>query len=285
MRLDGKVALITGAGRGIGRVLAIRFSEAGASVVLDFPDESADAGYVADALRRSGRQAAAVRGDVSVAAEAQAVVDETVRLFGRLDILVNNAAVDQPTPFLEVTEALFDRTLDTNLKGAFFCAQAAARAMRASGGGRIISIGSVHARASLPGCSAYAASKGALEALTRQLALDLSPFSITINVIAPGPIEVEKFVADPAYDAAALAREIPLGRVGQPADVSAAALFLASDDAAWITGQVLTVDGGTACRLPLYAGRPIPGAAGPAAQSGSEAPPRSEPNRGTAECA
>jgi glucose 1-dehydrogenase/3-oxoacyl-[acyl-carrier protein] reductase len=264
MRLDGKVALVTGAGRGIGKVVAQHFSEAGAAVALNFPDESADASDAAEILRGAGRQALAVRGDVSVVADARAIVDEAVRCFGRLDVLVNNAAVDPPAHFFDVTEALFDRVFATNVKGAYFCAQAAARAMRLSGGGRIINIGSVHSRASLPGCSAYAASKGAIESLTRQLALDLSPFAITVNAVAPGPIEVEKFVADPAYDAAALALEVPLGRVGYPRDVSAAALFLASSEASWITGQVLTVDGGTTSRLSLYAGRPIPGATSPA---------------------
>jgi NAD(P)-dependent dehydrogenase (short-subunit alcohol dehydrogenase family) len=269
MRLESSVVLITGAGRGIGKILAQHFCEAGAAVMLNFPDESADARDTADALSRAGGQARAVRGDVSVVADARAIVDETIRAFGRVDVLVNNAAIDPTVGFLDVTEDLFDRVIDTNVKGAYFCAQAAARSMRASGGGRIINISSVHSRTSLPGCSVYAASKGALESLTRQLAIDLSPFGITVNAIAPGPIEVEKFVADPAYDRAALAAEIPAGRVGSPRDVSAAALFFASGEAAWITGQVLTVDGGTTSRLPLYVGRPIPGGPTPSQRSPS----------------
>lgn len=271
MLAAGTVVVITGAGRGIGRGLARHFSDAGAAVVLNFPDETADARPLAEELRQAGRQAVAVQGDVSIVAEAQRIIAEAVSHFGRMDVLINNAAVDPPAHFLDVTEALFDRVFDTNIKGTFFCAQAAARAMRASGGGRIINIGSVHSRASLPGCSAYAASKGAIEALTRQLALDLSPFGITVNTIAPGPIEVEKFVADPAYDRGALASEVPLARVGCPADVSAAALFLASKEAEWITGQVLIVDGGTTARLSLYAGRPIPGGTRPAADEAAPA--------------
>jgi NAD(P)-dependent dehydrogenase (short-subunit alcohol dehydrogenase family) len=130
--------------------------------------------------------------------------------------------------------------------------------MRKVGTGRIINIGSVHSQATMPGFSVYAASKGAIDSLTRQLALDLSPFHITVNVIAPGAVEVEKFVADPAYDRNAVGGEIPMGRVGYPRDISGAVVFLASDDAAWLTGQVITIDGGTLARLYLYAGRPIP---------------------------
>lgn len=259
MGLEGSVVVVTGAGRGIGKVLATHFSDQGAAVVLNYLDDTADARGTARSLEAQGRRALAVRADISRVAEARTLVDEALRHFGRLDVIVNNAAIDPGRHFLDVDEELFQRVFDTNVKGTYFCAQAAARHMKAAGGGRIINIGSVHSRTSLPGCSVYAASKGAIEALTRQLAIDLSPFAITANVIAPGPIEVEKFLDSPAYDAAALGREVPLGRVGLPRDVAAAAVFLASPDAAWITGQVLIVDGGTTARLPLYVGRPIPG--------------------------
>jgi NAD(P)-dependent dehydrogenase (short-subunit alcohol dehydrogenase family) len=263
MRLSGKVALVTGSGRGIGRVIAQHLAEEGASVVLNYPNDAENADGTLECIKRAGGRAIGLRADVSSVDQVRAMIDEAVRRLGRIDILVNNAAIDPGAHFLDVAEELFQKVFDTNVKGAYFCAQAAARYMKASKTpGRIINISSVHSRASMPGFSVYAASKGAIEALTRQLALDLSAFGITINAVAPGPIEVEKFVSDPRYDPAAIGREVPLGRVGYPRDISAAVVFLASEEAAWVTGQVITIDGGTLSRLYLYVGRPIPG--GPA---------------------
>lgn len=258
MRLENKVAIVTGAGRGIGKVIARHLAEEGAAVALNYFRSATGAQETAAEIVKAGGKAAAIYGDVSKALDAAELVRRSVAEFGRLDILVNNSGVDPTCPFLEVTEDFFHAVLDTNLKGTYFCSQSAAREMKKSGTGRIINIGSVHSQASMPGFSVYAASKGAIDALTRQLALDLSPFGITVNTIAPGAVEVEKFVADPAYDREGVGREIPLGRVGYPRDVSGFVAFLASDEAAWMTGKVITIDGGTLSRLYLYAGRPIP---------------------------
>jgi len=257
MRLTGKVAVVTGAARGIGKVIARHLAEEGATVTLS--DRNCEQGEAtAGEFAAQGLKCSFLPADIAAPQESRNLIEKTVGTFGRIDILVNNAGVDPAVPFLDVSEEMWETVLGTNLRGTFFCAQAAARAMRSPGRGRIINISSIHAEHSMPGFSAYAASKGGINSLTRQLALDLSPYSITVNAVAPGAIEVEKFVADPLYDRAALAKEIPMGRVGFARDVSALVVFLASDEAGWITGKVLTVDGGTSSRLYLYAGRPIP---------------------------
>jgi NAD(P)-dependent dehydrogenase (short-subunit alcohol dehydrogenase family) len=258
MKLETKVALVTGAGGGIGKVIAQHLAAEGATVVINYLRSEKGARDTAEAIVKARGRAIIHKADVSDVAQGRAMIERTVGHFGRLDILVNNSGVDPSAPFLEVTEELFCKVIDTNLKGTFFCSQFAAQEMRKRGQGRIINIGSVHGRATMPGFSAYAASKGAIEALTRQLSLDLGPFNITVNVVAPGAVEVEKFVADPAYDPQMVGKEIPMGRVGYPRDISGAVVFLASEDAAWITGQVITIDGGTMARLYLYAGRPMP---------------------------
>jgi NAD(P)-dependent dehydrogenase (short-subunit alcohol dehydrogenase family) len=259
MKLQGKVALVTGAGRGIGKVIAQHLAEEGAATVLNYAHTEQGARDTAESIRKAGGQAFALKADVAHVDEIRTMVQRAIEEFGKLDILVNNSGIDPtPTvPFFDVTEDLFDAVIDTNLKGTYFCSQFAAREMRRLGKGRIINIGSVHSQATMPQYSVYAASKGGINALTRQLALDLAAFNITVNVIAPGAVEVEKFIG-PAYDRAATAKEIPLGRIGIPRDVSGCVVFLASDDADWLTGQVVTVDGGSTTRLYLYAGRPIP---------------------------
>jgi NAD(P)-dependent dehydrogenase (short-subunit alcohol dehydrogenase family) len=255
--LEGRVALVTGAGRGIGFRIASRLSEEGASVV--FNDREASEPATAHAQTRSGgRKSLFLQADVSRLEDVGRMFERTVKEFGRLDILVNNAGIDPAAPFLQVSEQAWHAVIDTNLKGAFFCAQQAAQRMCENGGGRIINISSVHSQATMPGFSVYAASKGAINSLTRALALELAAHGITVNAVAPGAIEVERFINNPLYDPGALAKEIPAGRVGKPEDVSGIVAFLCSDDAAWLTGQVITVDGGTLTRLYLYAGRQIP---------------------------
>jgi len=255
--LNGKVALVTGAGRGIGLRIARRLSEEGASVV--FNDRETSEAVMRHIIGGSGgRKSIFYRADISRIEEVNEMFEHGVKEFGSLDILVNNAGIDPTAPFLQVSEPMWRQIMDTNLKGAFFCAQKAAQKMSVSGGGRIINISSVHSFATMAGFSVYAASKGAINSLTRELALELAPYGITVNAVAPGAIEVERFIDNPVYDPDALAKEIPSGRVGKPEDISGIVAFLCSDDAAWLTGQVIAVDGGTLTRLYLYAGRPIP---------------------------
>lgn len=254
MKLQGKVALITGAGRGIGKVVAQHLAEEGAVTVLNYAHSELGAYEVVESIRKAGGQAIAVKADVSRVDQIRVMVQRTIEEYGRLDILVNNAGIDPTAPFLDVTEDYFDGVIGTNLKGTYFCSQFAAREMCRLGKGRIINISSVHSQVTMTEHSVYAASKGGIDALTRQLALDLAALNVTVNAIAPGAVEVEKYFR-PGYDRLAMAKEIPLGRVGVPRDISGCVVFLASDDADWLTGQVITVDGGSTTRLYLYAGR------------------------------
>lgn len=254
MRLKEKIAIVTGAGQGIGKGIALRLAQEGAHVVVNYPAPSvADkAEAVAAQIRQLGQQSIAVQADVSKGAQVQAMVDKTVETFGRLDILVNNAGVDPHVPFLDMTEDQWDFVIDVNLKGNFLCAQSAARAMLKTGGGKIVIISSIHGMQTYKRMTAYAAAKGGLNAMTRQLAIELSPYHINVNCIAPGAIHVEKnFIMDPNFDPHAFDHEIPVGSIGYPEDIAGAVVFFASDDARYVNGQVLLVDGGTSTRILL----------------------------------
>jgi glucose 1-dehydrogenase/3-oxoacyl-[acyl-carrier protein] reductase len=244
-KLNGKVALVTGAGRGIGRVIALQLAAEGVSVALNYAHSEEGARRAAAEIESAGGQAAVIAADVAQLQQVEGMVAKVIQRFGQLDILVNNSAIDPRKPFLDVTEDFWDLVIDTNLKGTFFCSQTAAREMMRVGKGRIINISSVHAQATMNHYAVYAASKGGMNALTRQLALDLAPFKITVNAIAPGCVQVEKST----YDPASRGQEIPCGRVGHPRDISAAVAFLASDETDWLTGQVITIDGGSTTRL------------------------------------
>lgn len=252
MRLKDKTAVVTGAGRGIGRAIAIRMALEGAKVVVNYPFEAEEAMEVAREITSTGGEAAVAKADISNRAEREAMFDEALHQFGRLDILVNNAGVDPgETRLLEVDEDVYEEVMSVNMKGTFFCSQAAARAMIAQGdGGWIINISSIQGQLSIPHRGPYASSKGGIDALTRQLAIDLAPFRITVNAIAPGFIEVERSMASVAnYSRAEIAKRVPLGRVGFPSDVAALACFLASEEASFMTGQVILSDGGKSARL------------------------------------
>jgi glucose 1-dehydrogenase/3-oxoacyl-[acyl-carrier protein] reductase len=234
------VVLVTGAGKGIGAGIAEHLERRGWRVA---------AHYFGEAPAHAPAWLAA---DLSVAGEAAALVTRVVEQMGRLDAVVHNAGVDLgPMDSLDMTRAQYDLILNVNLAAAFELAQALAGHLRERGGpGRFISISSVHAKITLAGRAAYAASKGGLEALTRSLALEFAPHRITVNAIAPGFIEVQRSrEAIPGYDAAAIGRAIPAGRVGQPSDIGAAAAYLLSEEASFVTGQVLTVDGGSSIKL------------------------------------
>lgn len=243
--LSGKVALVTGASKGIGRELALGLGAAGAAVVANYNTDSAGAEEAAEAIRAGGGRAVAVGADVSTAAGCRELVAATVREFGRVDLAFCHAGITSWGPFFEYTEEAFDAVVSTNLKGTYFTAQAAAREMaRQGGGGRIVVTSSVTGHQAVQYLSAYAMTKGGVEMLVRNLVLELSPYGVTINAIAPGAITNERNLHDdPAYEEK-WAGVIPLRRAGQPRDVVGAALFLASDAAGWITGQTLVVDGG-----------------------------------------
>ena len=246
MRLKDRVAIISGAGSGNGRGIALRFAEEGARVVaadLELGAAEETVGLVEDA----GGEAIAVRADVSRREQVAAMVEATMEGFGGVDILVNNAGVETLVPLLDLEESEWDRIVDTNLKGAFLCGQLAARAMvsmRTSGA--IVNIASINAKIALAGQAHYTSSKGGLIMLTKAMALDLAPHGIRVNAIGPGVIETrmtEGSLSNPERRAMLLSK-VPLGRVGQPRDVANAALFLASDEASYITGTTLYVDGG-----------------------------------------
>jgi NAD(P)-dependent dehydrogenase (short-subunit alcohol dehydrogenase family) len=245
-----KVAIVTGGGSGIGKEVAMRLARAGASVVIGGRDE-AKLRRAAAEIDPTGDRVRTVAGDIAMPATAVALVNAATEAFGGVDILVNNAGVFQPKPFLDLTESDFDWFLDTILKGKFFMAQAAARAMKLRGGGAIVQTGSLWALQAIGATpsSAYSAANAGVHALTRNLAIELAPVNIRINTVAPGVVET------PVYNTFMTDEEVrqtlpsfnafhPLGRNGQPADVAQAILFLASTDASWITGTVLPVDGG-----------------------------------------
>jgi 2-deoxy-D-gluconate 3-dehydrogenase len=256
--LSGGVAIVTGGAMGIGQGIAFRLAEAGASVVIADRELEA-AQHTAGLISERGARALALQVDVSAVAAAQAMVRQTIATFGQVDILVNNAGIFPVAPALAVSEELWDRVLSVNLKGAFFCAQAAAQQMvKAGTGGRIINIASIDALHPTGALTHYDTSKGGLVMMTKSLAKEFGPYGITVNAIAPGSISTPGAAAatagpsqEPANAngggddlmATFLAR-IPLGRVGQPDDIATVALFLASDAASYVTGGVLIVDGG-----------------------------------------
>ena len=250
MKLDGKIAVVTGAGRGIGRVIALTLANEGAKVVVNYHRAQQGAMQLVEDIHKLGRQAICVQADVSKSHDVDLMLSQTLDSFGTLDILVNNSGTWITAPFLQQTEESWDLSLDTNLKGAFLCSLGAARVMVEKGAGKIVNISSVHDILTVPGFScAYAASKGGLVMLTKAMALELAPHHINVNAVSPGTIPVEKHIENPDYEPKQWGEMIPWGKVGLPEDIANAVLFLVSEDAGYITGQVLYVDGGLTARL------------------------------------
>ena len=249
LSLEGMVALVTGSARGIGRGLALGLSEAGATVaVSDLPERLDEARSVQRQIEESGRRSGTYALDVLGVANIEATIDRIAGDFGQLDILVNNAGIRIHRPALEITEEEWDAVVDTNLKGVFFCAQAAARHMMHSGAGRIINIASQLSVVAREDRAAYCASKAAVANLTRALALEWQRYGITVNAIGPGPTNTPGSLAASPPEELSAGREfpirMPLGRRMEPEELVGAAVYFASPSAAATTGHLLIVDGG-----------------------------------------
>jgi 3-oxoacyl-[acyl-carrier protein] reductase len=249
MRLAGKTALITGASRGIGRAIALRFAAEGCDVALNYVieagrDNAAEAAAVAAEIETLGRRAVCLEADVTDAAAVGAMVEQALAAFGQLDILVNNAGITRDRTMRKLKPEDWDAVLRVNLTGAFNCAQAVLEHMLARGGGRIISMASVVGQMGNFGQTNYAASKAGLMGFSKALAREVARKNVTVNCIAPGFIDTEMTQAIPEDVKPQLIAQIPLGRMGTPEDVANAALFLASDEASYITGHVISLNGG-----------------------------------------
>ncbi len=247
MRLQNRVAVITGAATGIGQGIAIRFAKEGAAVVIDYVGKPDQPNETEQAIKAAGGKCIGVDADVSDPAQVQNLMEATVREFGKIDIAVNNAGIEKKFPFVDYPIAECRRILDVNLIGPFLVAQAAARQMIKQGnGGRIINISSVHEDLPMPTNSVYCASKGGLRMLMRTIAVELAKNNITVNNIGPGaiytPIDAD-IEAKPELEKSLMA-EIPLNRWGRPEDVAGLAVYLASEEASYVTGSTYFIDGG-----------------------------------------
>ena len=244
MLLHGQAALVTGASRGIGKEIALELARNGCRVAVNYYNDPASlVEATVSELRALGAEVFPIEADIRSSNQVAAMFERVIASFGRLDILVNNAGVQTWKPLLGVTEEEWDLVIDTNLKGTFLCTQQAARYMKDHGGGSIVNLGSGCNKLAFPSLVAYAASKGGIEMFTKEAAVELGPYGIRVNCIAPGSIESERTKAeDPDY-AGTWSRMTPLGRVGTAADVAPTVVFLASKAASFVSGQTIWIDG------------------------------------------
>ena len=248
-RLQGKIALVTGASRGIGRAIAKLFAEEGAKVVINYSRSEKEAASLAEEIKQQGGEALLVKADVSQAQEVKEMIKKVADEFGRIDILVNNAGILIQSPFLESTEEMWDTMMAVNLKGSYLCAKEVAPLMLKQKSGKIINISSVSglAQKSALGNVPYAASKAGVIGLTRSLAVNLGP-TINVNAICPGLVETDMSASLPPERRRIPVEEAPLQRIGRPEEIASAALFLASEESDFITGEAITVSGGRGMR-------------------------------------
>ncbi len=246
LSLQDKVAVVTGGSRGIGRAIALELARRGAKVVVNYNKSPESAEAVVSEIQASGGQAAAFQADVAEAGAAQNLIKFAIETFGDLHILVNNAGITRDKLIMMITEEDWDAVLDTNLKSTFICSKAAVRHMIRKRYGRIINIASVAGQMGNPGQTNYSASKAGQIGFTKALAREVAGRNITVNAVAPGFVDTEILLSMPPETLEVALKLVPLGRKGQPEEIAYAVTFLASDQAAYITGQVLGVDGGMA---------------------------------------
>ena len=244
--LKGKVAIVTGASKGIGAAIAEKLAANGAAVVVNYAKSAKEADALVGRIRNGGGRAIAVQADLSKPAEAEKLFNRTLQEFGRVDVLVNNAGTYEFLPLSNIQEDHYDRLFNLNVKGLLFASKQAAAAFGNNGGGSIINISSVVSTSPKPNGSVYSATKAAVDALTKSLAIELGPKKILVNSVLPGVTETEGFESLPESEFFRnyAATQTPLGRIGQPQDIAGVVAFLASDDARWITGQLITASGG-----------------------------------------
>lgn len=244
MTLAGRTALVTGASKGIGKGIALSLAQQGCDVAVNFHSDAEGAQATVAEIEAVGRRALAVKANVGVGAEVDAMFAKVREQFPKLDVLVNNAGVQTWKPLLDLEEQEWDRVLATNLKGCFLCTQRAGRWMRETGGGRIINIGSGCNKVAFPNLVDYTASKGGIEMFTKVAAVELGQYGITVNCLAPGAVEIERTKHEAGDYAGTWAKLTPLGRVGVPQDIGRMAAALAGDAGDFVTGQTIWIDGG-----------------------------------------
>ncbi len=245
--LEGRVAIVTGAGSGIGQDIAIRLAKDGAKVVVDYIGSDEGAKQTLSAIEQAGGTAVIVEADITVQGQLEALMNEAWSRYGSCDILINNAGMEKKADFWDVSEEDYDKVLAVNLRGPFFLTQAFVRRLRdAKKKGRVINISSVHEDMAFPGFSTYCISKGGMRMMMRDLCVELGPLGITINNVAPGAVKtpINAALLDDAKKVASLKENIPLGYMAEVGDISGLVAFLASDEAAYITGATYTIDGG-----------------------------------------